>query len=97
MTGVSIVWNVAADVIGWYIWSMKIKTSVTLSEELVHTIDEFSDQFKNRSVFLETAAWAFIEQLRQAERDAQDMEIINRNATYLNDEVTDALTYQVAL
>lgn len=76
---------------------MKIKTSVTLSEDLVRTIDEFSDQFKNRSAFLETAAWAFIDQLRRAKRDARDIEIINRRAEYLNDEVMDALEYQVQL
>ena len=76
---------------------MKIKTSITLSEDLVQSIDEFSGQFKNRSVFLETAAWAFIDQLQRAERDAQDLEIINRRADYLNEEVMDALGYQVSL
>jgi metal-responsive CopG/Arc/MetJ family transcriptional regulator len=76
---------------------MKIKTSITLSEELVQSIDEFSGQYKNRSVFLETAAWAFIAQLQRAARDARDIEIINRRAEYLNEEVRDALTYQVSL
>ncbi len=81
----------------WYIGGMKVKTSITLSEDLVQTIDEYSDEFKNRSAFLETAAWAFIDQLQRAERDAQDIEIINRRAEYLNDEVMDALAYQVSL
>ena len=76
---------------------MKIKTSITLSEELVQSIDEFSGQYKNRSVFLEMAAWAFIAQLHRAERDARDIEIINRRAEYLNEEVMDALAYQVSL
>ena len=76
---------------------MKVKTSITLSEELVQSIDEFSGQYKNRSVFLETAAWALIAQLNRAERDARDIEIINRRAEYLNDEVMDALAYQTPL
>ena len=76
---------------------MKIKTSITLTEDLVQAIDEYSDQFKNRSAFLETAAWAFVDQLQRAERDAQDIEIINRRTEYLNDEVMDVLTYQVSL
>ena len=76
---------------------MKIKTSITLSQELVNEIDEYSDQFKNRSAFLETAARYFITQLRRAEQDAQDVEIINQWADELNEEVMDALNYQATL
>ena len=75
---------------------MKIKTSVTLSENLVNEIDGYTDQFKNRSAFLETAAWAYIAKLHRAQRDAADIEIIDRWADDLNDEAMDALTYQVA-
>ncbi len=74
---------------------MKVKTSITLSENLLTTIDQFADNFKNRSIFLETAAWAFIEQLRRAERNARDLEIINLRADALNNEALDALSYQV--
>lgn len=76
---------------------MKIKTSITLSQELLNTIDHLPDQYRNRSYFLETAAWAFIKHLKQAEQAARDLEILNRRADYLNEEVMDALTYQVAL
>jgi metal-responsive CopG/Arc/MetJ family transcriptional regulator len=76
---------------------MKIKTSITLSQELLNTIEDLPDQYRNRSFFLETAAWAFIRQLRRAEQAARDLEILNRRADYLNEEVTDALAYQVAL
>jgi metal-responsive CopG/Arc/MetJ family transcriptional regulator len=80
-----------------YIGSMKIKTSITLSEDLLKTIDHLPTQYRNRSFFLETAAWAFIAQLRRAEQAARDLEIIERRADYLNEEVMDALAYQVAL
>jgi metal-responsive CopG/Arc/MetJ family transcriptional regulator len=76
---------------------MKVKTSVTLSEELVQEIDAYTDRFKNRSNFLETAARYYIRQLRRAEQDARDVEIIDQWADDLNDEVSDALDYQVAL
>jgi len=76
---------------------MKIKTSVTLSEELVHEIDAYTDRFKNRSAFLETAARYFIKQIRRAEQDARDIEIIDQWADDLNEEVMDALEYQAPL
>ena len=75
---------------------MKVKTSVTLSEELLKLIDEYLDENQNRSVFLETAAREYIARLRRAQQNARDIEIINSRAEYLNDEVTDALSYQVA-
>lgn len=76
---------------------MKVKTSITLSEELIKAIDEYSLQYKNRSVFIETAVINFIAELRRAERDARDFEIINQYADELNDEVNDALSYQVSV
>jgi len=80
---------------------MKVKTSIFLSGDLLHTMDELieqlSEQYHNRSAFLEMAAWAFIAQLRRAQRTAKDIEIISRRAEYLNQETMDALTYQVPL
>jgi metal-responsive CopG/Arc/MetJ family transcriptional regulator len=76
---------------------MKVKTSVTISQELLHVMDEFLDADKNRSLFLEKAAWAYIAKLRRAQRDAQDIEIINQRAEYLNAEVLDSLAYQVTV
>lgn len=76
---------------------MKLKTSVTLSEELLEQIDRRGDQFKNRSDFLEIAAKAFLAQLERDELNARDLEIINRNADRLNREAADVLEYQVEL
>jgi hypothetical protein len=80
-----------------YIGGMKIKTSITLSQELLETIEHLPEHYGNRSLFLETAAWAYIRQLQRAEQAAYDLEILNRRADYLNEEVADALSYQVAL
>ena len=76
---------------------MKVKTSITLSEELLEQIDLLPAPHQNRSAFLEMAAWAYIEQLRREEQAARDLEILNRRADYLNSEMADALQYQVPL
>jgi len=76
---------------------MKVKTSITLSQELLREIDTLPAPHANRSAFLETAAWAYIEQLRREEQAARDLEILNRRAYYFNAEMADTLLYQVAL
>ncbi len=76
---------------------MKIKTSVTISEDLLKVMNDFLGADQNRSLFLETAAWSYIAKLRRAQQNAKDIEIINRRADYLNSEVMDALSYQVPL
>lgn len=74
---------------------MKVKTSITLSEDLIEAIDERSAQFKNRSDFIETAIRAFIAQMIRDEQNAKDLAIINQRAYRLNQEAADVLAYQV--
>ena len=74
---------------------MKVKTSITLSEDLLVTIDQFSHSFKNRSDFIETAVRNFIAQLIRAEQNARDLKIINQYADELNAEAEDVLSYQI--
>ena len=62
---------------------MKVKTSVTLSNELIEAIDEYGQPYKNRSDFIEAAIWAFIKQIIRDQENARDIEIINRNAERL--------------
>jgi metal-responsive CopG/Arc/MetJ family transcriptional regulator len=76
---------------------MKVKTSVTLSDELVKAIDQYGQNYKNRSDFIEAAIWAFIKQMIRNEQNARDIEIINRNADRLNAEALDVLAYQIQL
>ncbi len=76
---------------------MKIKTSITLSQELLTTIDGMVDTAQNRSQFLETAAWDYIAKLRRARLNQRDLEIIDQRADYLNGEIADVLAYQVPL
>jgi len=79
----------------WYNGGMKVKTSVTLSKELLIAIDRSMRQRKNRSDFLEAAAWAYIEQTEREALGERDREIINRNADRLNAEASDVLDYQM--
>lgn len=73
---------------------MKSKTSITLSEDLIKTIDKLAGPSKNRSEFIERAVRAYIAQMIRQERNARDLELINRRADRLNEEARDVLTYQ---
>jgi metal-responsive CopG/Arc/MetJ family transcriptional regulator len=75
---------------------MKVKTSITLSEDLLKAIDQRAGD-KNRSEFVETALRAFITQVNRNEQNARDVQIINQRADYLNQEAADVLAYQVKL
>lgn len=76
---------------------MKIKTSITLSEELIQSIDELFGKQKNRSEFIENAVRDFIERQTQIKRDLRDLDILNKKADKLNMEAEDVLSYQVEL
>ena len=76
---------------------MKVKTSITLSADLIEAIDQWGQQFKNRSAFIEAAVSAFVSHLIREQQNAKDLEIINRRADQLNREAGDVLTYQVRL
>jgi len=77
---------------------MKVKTSITISEELLKVVDKRARQSKkNRSDFIEAAILAFIAGLIRDEQNARDLEIINRRADYLNQEAAEVLAYQIPL
>jgi metal-responsive CopG/Arc/MetJ family transcriptional regulator len=75
---------------------MKIKTSLSLSEELITRIDELSGR-KNRSEFVEKALLDYLERQMRKERDMKDLAIINKKAGKLNEEAEDVLSYQAGL
>ena len=80
-----------------YILSMKIKTSITLSDRVLDAIDRNIGEHKNRSDFIEAAARRYLSQLAKDKEDRRDLEIINRCADALNKEAEEVLDYQVAL
>lgn len=74
---------------------MKVKISVTLSRELLQASDQFSNRYRNRSEFIEAAAWTLIGQMLQEAQNAKDIEIFEQRAAALNREAADVLAYQV--
>jgi metal-responsive CopG/Arc/MetJ family transcriptional regulator len=70
---------------------MRIKTSITLAEHLLEQIDASTS---NRSAFIEQVMQDYFKKLKKAERDARDLELINKNAKWLNEEAQDVLEYQ---
>lgn len=76
---------------------MKVKTSITLSNEVLAAIDRHSGEFRSRSEFLEASARDFLTRLARTAAERQDLEIINRRAGVLNAEAEDVLSYQVPL
>lgn len=75
---------------------MKMKTSITLSEETLALIDTFGEtqECKNRSELIETAVLFFLLDKKRQHRDERDLELINTNAKELNQEAEDILSYQ---
>jgi len=73
-----------------YFSSMKTKTSVTLSEDLVAAIDKLAGR-RGRSAVVELALRAFLTGRANAAANARDLALLNRHAKELNAE---ALEYQ---
>jgi metal-responsive CopG/Arc/MetJ family transcriptional regulator len=76
---------------------MKVKTSITLSEELMRSIDEAAGDRINRSQFIEEAVKEYIVQRARKKREFDDLAILNKKADKLNKEAADVLSYQVDL
>ena len=72
---------------------MKVKTSVTLTAELLQAISEAVEQ-QNRSAFLEEAAWSLLRVRARAVRDRRDRAAIDAHAQALNREAREVLEYQ---
>jgi len=76
---------------------MKVKTSITLSEELIRQMDALLSQYGTRSALIERAVRDFLATAAQRQREARDLEILNRRAEALNAEAADVLSYQIEL
>jgi metal-responsive CopG/Arc/MetJ family transcriptional regulator len=72
---------------------MKVKTSITLSDDLLRAVDELAKS-SSRSEVIEHALRDFLAARQRAARDARDLEIMNKLADTYNVETADLLTYQ---
>ena len=73
---------------------MKAKTSLTLSEDVVKSLDKLAGAELSRSAFIEKILRDFLNRRAQARRDARDVAAINRHAAQLNAEMSDTLSFQ---
>ena len=76
---------------------MKSKTSITLSKALLDDIDQHLGAGANRSKLIEAAVREYLERRGRELRDKQELELLNRNASSLNREAKDVLSFQVKL
>lgn len=77
---------------------MRVKTSITLSPDVIGAVDEIArclSNRSNRSRVIEQAVVEFVASHRRRQRDAKDLAILNRSAERLNRETEDVLGYQV--
>jgi len=74
---------------------VKVKTSISLSEDLIRQVDSLAGRFGNRSALIEKAVREFLANQAERKRNARDLEILNKRADALNEEALDVLAYQV--
>lgn len=74
---------------------MKVKTSISLSQDLVRKIDDLASRYGNRSLLIERAIREFLSSQAKRTRDQRDLDILKRRADALNKEAEDVLSYQV--
>ena len=80
-----------------YTGSMKLKTSVTLSEEIVKSLARAARRGESRSETIERLLREGLAARAQQATDARDLALINAHADALNEEAGDVLGYQVDL
>jgi metal-responsive CopG/Arc/MetJ family transcriptional regulator len=73
---------------------MKVKTSLSLSEDLIARIDKLAGSKVSRSSYIEQILRDFVDGLAQARKDAREIAAINRHAAQLNAEMSDTLCCQ---
>jgi metal-responsive CopG/Arc/MetJ family transcriptional regulator len=82
---------------GGMMWSMRVKTSVTIDERVLKAIDKVTTRNRSRSRVIEDAAREFLARRERAAREARDFAILNESAAALNEEMEDVLAYQADL
>jgi metal-responsive CopG/Arc/MetJ family transcriptional regulator len=75
---------------------MKVKTSLTLSEDLLASIDRLAGRKVSRSAFIEQILRESLRRPAKARRDAREVAAINRHAARLNMEMSDSLSFQAS-
>jgi len=73
---------------------MKEKTSVTLSKDVLVSIDRLAGSKHSRSAVIERVLRRFLREQARAEAQARDLDRLNRAAEQLNTEAADVMECQ---
>ena len=73
---------------------MKVKTSISLSADLLEALDRVADG-EPRSTFIETVLREYLRRREREEGDARDLELINAAADRLNAQAAEVMKDQV--
>jgi len=75
---------------------MKVKTSITLSEDLLREIDaRVEARGRSRSEFIEEAVRAFLAHADRLTLQAREATLLREHAAALNADMADVLEYQI--
>ena len=80
-----------------YNHTVKLKTSITLSEDILKTIDRSTKKGGSRSETIERVLREGLAARARRAADARDLALINEHAEALNEEAEDVLRYQPGL
>ena len=75
---------------------MKVKTSITLSRDVLKSVDRLAGSKHSRSAFIERVLRRYLRERAKAALQARDLERINNAADRLNLEVAEVLDYQAS-
>lgn len=89
--------NLSVDNRIWmeYDSSMKVKTSVTLSEDILKFLEKEARKGESRSEVIDRLLRETLANNHRQAREAKDLELINKHIDELNNEAEDVLEYQV--
>jgi len=73
---------------------MKEKTSITLSKDVLASVDRLAGSRHSRSAFIERVLRKYLRERARNAAHARDLARINNAASKLNAEAMDVLTYQ---
>jgi metal-responsive CopG/Arc/MetJ family transcriptional regulator len=75
---------------------MRLKTSITLSEDVLESVDRLAGSKQSRSAFIERVLRRYLRDRSRAALQARDLERINKAAERLNLEAAEVLDYQAS-
>ena len=76
---------------------MKLKTSITLSSDLLKEIDRNAGSNASRSAFIEAVMREYLKEKVRRAINERDLQTLNANADYFNREMEDVLRYQAPI